>query len=60
MSNRNNEDEWSFVILIVAFIACFGSVCITKSINDRCWTNQALKHNAAHFDTKTGVFQWNE
>lgn len=49
-----------FILFIVMIISCFASTFITKSINDRIWTNQAIEHNTAHFDQKTGVFRWNE
>lgn len=55
-----DDKGWGLVVLACCFITCMCSVVVTKSINDRCWTNSALEHNAAHYDIKTGVFQWNE
>lgn len=54
------DDDKSFgaIILLVAFIVGLGSICITKSIDDRYWTQEVVKRNAAEYNPTTGVFQW--
>lgn len=33
---------------------------VLSQIADSYWEAQAIEHNAAHYDPKTGAFTWNE
>lgn len=34
---------------------CFGLI-----FNDSSWRTEIIKHHAAHYDTVTGMWKWNE
>ena len=58
-NKRNStEDTFGFIVtaivcIIVGFLLGFGT-CSSHLEKD------AIKHNAAHYDTQTGSFTWNQ
>ncbi len=50
-----------FLIALVGAIIGFfiGSICIL-GFTETYWRADAIKHNAAHYDTMTGEWHWND
>lgn len=46
------------IILSTIPMALLGIVVFNASTYE--WQQEAIKHNAAHYDQKTGVWMWNE
>lgn len=44
-------------VVIVAFIL---GMVVGGNLASKAYTTEAIEHNAAHYDSKTGVFTWNK
>ena len=51
--------EW-FIGLLCGFVLVVLAVMMPFMEFTADWHLQAIKHNAAHYDSKTGAFTWNQ
>ncbi len=53
-------DPWAKLFLLVIPICLIIGVVIGGMVTDHNWRLDAVRHGVAHYDTTTGVWQWNE
>ena len=62
MSNEHGTCECGVAVaftLIFALIITSLIASIVDNHADKYWQHEAVKHNAAHYDTVTGEWKWN-
>lgn len=56
-----NDDTYDNTLtVIIALLACMFGFCVGSMVTESGIQKQAIEHNAAHYDSKTGEFMWND
>lgn len=56
---ERRETAFASGFIVAALMATAIFACILNGSNSM-WRSQAIKHNAAHYNPTTGVFEWND